>query len=195
MVVTITKKYLGEIYLPTGQIVANDPLVLFETEPFTVTVEPGHYPVSISVAHFPDNGYGEDRRVAIAMLKISNNKPIRWEMAMVSDEQRLENMKMDEFLGYGVDSGTGGFMDKAIADKLDELAKKDNYVLDKFEDELNGTYVHTYSYMLVDALGEGHKSVAAFSSGFGDGCYPSYFGFDENDKPCALVTDFCIIDF
>ena len=55
--VTLVKKDLGEIYLATGQIVANDPLVLFENKPYTVSVSAGHYPVSISVAHFSDNGY------------------------------------------------------------------------------------------------------------------------------------------
>jgi hypothetical protein len=112
--VILKKQDLGELYLPTGKIVANDPCAFFETEPFTVAVEPGSYPVSISVTHMFD-----DKRVALAMLKFSDNPPVRWEAAL-TEEQSLDELDDDDF-GYGVDSGTGGFMDKSVADKKPSL--------------------------------------------------------------------------
>jgi Protein of unknown function (DUF4241) len=33
-----------------------------------------------------------------------------------------------------------------------------------------------------------------FPSGYGDGTYPSYIGYDEYGKICRLVTDFLIMD-
>jgi len=194
---SINKQVLGDLQLATGQIVANDPFVCFETDPFTVTVTPGSYPVSISVVHLPCNGYGEDKRVALAMIKFSDKKPVRWEMALTNEKQaeELDTIKEGNFFGYGVDSGTGGFMDKTVADKLAEQEKSGEYIYDKFEDEFNAAYAHTYSYILADATGSGDNDFVAFSSGFGDGCYPSYFAFDGDGEPCALVTDFCAIDF
>ncbi|MCL1895803.1 MAG: DUF4241 domain-containing protein [Clostridiales bacterium] len=192
--ITLTKLSLGDLYLSTGLIVANDPFVCFETEPFTISVEPGHYPVTISVAHYPiRETVGEDRRVALAMLRFSDQKPVRWEMAVTSEKQAagLSELGEDDFFGYGVDSGTGGFMDKAVADKIAKDTDTDFY--EKFEEELEATYVHTYNYLLCSAYGGEHKDFACFSSGWGDGSYPSYFGFDDEGRPCSLVTDFCIL--
>ncbi len=82
-------------------------------------------------------------------------------------------------------------MDKAIADKITEL---DTNVYDEFEEQFDKTYIHTYSYAIGSITGGEHNEVAAFSSGYGDGCYPSYFGLDEAGKPCALVTDFLVLE-
>jgi hypothetical protein len=37
--------------------------------------------------------------------------------------------------------------------------------------------------------------IIAFSSGLGDGRYSTYIGYDENSKPCRLLTDFDIVDW
>ena len=37
-------------------------------------------------------------------------------------------------------------------------------------------------------------NIIAFSSGWGDGCYPSYWGYDAADQRVALVTDFGVLD-
>ncbi|WP_317615143.1 MULTISPECIES: DUF4241 domain-containing protein [Bacillus] len=36
--------------------------------------------------------------------------------------------------------------------------------------------------------------IAMFTTGFGDGMYPSFWGLDENGEPACLVTDFLIMD-
>jgi hypothetical protein len=36
--------------------------------------------------------------------------------------------------------------------------------------------------------------VIVFSSGWGDGSYPSYFGLDAEGTPLVLMTDFQILD-
>jgi len=192
--ITLTKMELGNLYLATGQIVANDPYICFETTPFIITEKPGYYPVSISITHYKHTG-SEDKRVALALLKLSDKKPVRWEMALTSENtaEELEKLGKDEFFGYGVDSGTGGFMDKTVAEKLAAGAGANVY--DKIAKEFNASYVPTYSYLLCSAIGGEHKDFACFSSGWGDGCYPSYFGFDEEGNPCALVTDFCILPY
>ena len=37
-------------------------------------------------------------------------------------------------------------------------------------------------------------NVIGFSSGFGDGAYPSWFGLDANGDPLVLLTDFGILE-
>ena len=34
----------------------------------------------------------------------------------------------------------------------------------------------------------------AFTSGYGDGSYGSYWGFDDNDEVVCLVTDFLVLN-
>ncbi len=37
---------------------------------------------------------------------------------------------------------------------------------------------------------ESQANVIAFSSGWGDGIYPTYFGYDEQGNVVCAVTDF-----
>ena len=213
--ITLKKIDMGELYLESGEIVAADPFVLFEIDSFKVTVPRGSYNVSIFIAEMAPISLPEppepkglkkffnkkkektvpvdaapDKRVALACLKFSDKKAISWEMAMTGKEKFSDNMKDDSFFGYGVDSGTGGFMDKIIADKLSSY----DDLYSEVSDEMDKTYEHTYSYILTNITKCGKNDFAAFSSGWGDGAYPSYFGFDEDGKPCVLVTDFMIIE-
>ena len=55
--------------------------------------------------------------------------------------------------------------------------------------EMDKTYVHTWSW-LDTALGDGN--LIAFSSGYGDGLYATYAGFDADGEVSAVVTDFGI---
>lgn len=185
---SLTKINMGLLNLPTGKIVANDPCCFYELDEFTTTVQPGQYPVSISIGRYPSN----DKRVALAMIRFSDDKPIKWEMALVK-EQSTENLKDtdDGYFGYGVDSGTGGFMDKQAADKICE---RNFDIYELFKEQFESTYVHTYNYAIGNIDGGAGNDVAAFSSGWGDGCYPSYFGFNESGEPCVLVTDFLILN-
>ena len=105
---------LGELYLPTGKIVANDPCCLFEGTPFTRTVPPGSYPVNLWVWEG-----GGDKRVAFAGLRFREGAPVRFEMALLAGQDTAE-LSEDGFYGYGVDSGTGGFMDEQTFLRLTE---------------------------------------------------------------------------
>ena len=69
---------MGKIKLPTGKIVANDPLIAEETEPFTICVTPGEYPVMLYVNH--SDG---DQRVAFAEIRFLEDMPVRFAPALV----------------------------------------------------------------------------------------------------------------
>ena len=179
---------LGELYLPTGKIVANDPCCLFEGTPFTRTVPPGSYPVNLWVWEG-----GGDKRVAFAGLRFREGAPVRFEMALLAGQDTAE-LSEDGFYGYGVDSGTGGFMDEQTFLRLTEgLEEWEGGIFSALDDALEKSYVDTYSAANV-RLPDSEYNVAAFSSGWGDGGYPSYWGFDAEGQLCCLMTDFCILD-
>ncbi len=179
---------LGKLALPTGKIIANDPLCLFETEPFVKSVPPGNYPVMLYIYHC-----NTDQRVAFAEIRFSENMPVKYEPAITA-EQDAATLERDEFFGYGVDSGTGCFMDEQACQKLLQLTDDlEDGILPEFNQKLEKSYIDTYcaaNYTL-----PGIKcNVAAFSTGYGDGAYPSYWGYDKSGKVCCLITDFCIIE-
>ena len=62
--VVLRPRAAGELVLTTGRVVACDPAVSPETEPFAVALPAGAHPVTLSVAHFDDG----DQRVAGAMV-------------------------------------------------------------------------------------------------------------------------------
>jgi Protein of unknown function (DUF4241) len=181
----LTLHDLGELVLPTGQVVACDPFVVSKNEePFTVRVRPGRYPVSVNVARFDS----DDQRVAYSILRLSDAAPVRWEMALLPG-QSADGLKDDEFHGYGVDSGTGCFMDVEAARILAVGSNWENEHHEALE-EMNKTYVHTWAWVNTVLDPARSANVVAFSSGYGDGTYPSYWGYDANGQVACLVTDF-----
>ncbi|MBE6754781.1 MAG: DUF4241 domain-containing protein [Ruminococcaceae bacterium] len=177
---------MGELRLPTGEIVANDPCCMFETKPFTRKVPAGAYPAEIWVLHSAD----DDKRIAFAALRFSDAEAVSFEMAIV-DGVDVSKMEENEYFGYGVDAGTGCFMD-AAACKVLLAAYNEDYELPVLAEPLEASYVDTYSAANVE-LGEG-QNIVAFSTGWGDGAYPSYWGLDKDCEICCLITDFCIVE-
>lgn len=186
----IFKPYeVGELILTSGRLVACDPLVNPNSDPFEITLTPGRYPVILSVAH---NKKNNGQRVAYAMLRLSDRTPTRWELATVPGED-LSLLPEGKIFGYGVDAGTGCFMDADVAQIIDDsiYAETENEILVyQLLDMLEKTSKHTWCWadMRVDA--ESQANVIAFSSGWGDGIYATYFGYDAEDNIVSVVTDF-----
>jgi Protein of unknown function (DUF4241) len=180
---------IGDMVARSGQIVACDPFVDPQTAAFSVCLSPGRYPVVLSVAHFDDR----DQRVAYAALKISDSKPCHWEMAHLPD-QDITALEENHIFCYGVDSGTGCFMDVEAAHALNTKMDADDNYFETLIGEMEKTYVHTWSWANVEMDPVTKANVMMFSSGLGDGCYASYFAFDQGHHPVLLVTDFGVFD-
>lgn len=183
----IRRQDLGMLLLPTGRVAANDPCCFFEKEPFTRTVAPGEYPVRLFILETSD-----DKRVAFAAVCFSEHVPQQFEPALTGG-QDPSGLAGDEFFGYGVDSGTGAFMDASACDVYEALlGQSEDSIYPPLDKALDESYVYTYSVANVP-LPESGCNIVAFSSGWGDGSYPSYWGLDGQGEICCLVTDFLII--
>ncbi len=184
--ITLHHHTLGELVLTSGKVVACDPFVNPEGTPFAVQVSPGRYPVIVSVAALAKTN---DQRIAYAMLKVSDQLPARWEMA-TTEGQNINELEEDEIFCYPVDSGTGCFMDTQAGQHLLQRGKEGT---DQLLGIMNQTYMLTWSRadMRVDDVTG--ANIIAFSSGWGDGCYASYWGYDADGKIACLVTDFGVL--
>jgi hypothetical protein len=189
---TLHLQTLGELVVTSGHIVACDPLVMPDTPPLAETVPLGRYPVVLSVAELPSG----DQRVACALLRLSDHLAVRWEMA-VPQGKTLSSLKPGYIFGYGVDAGTGCFMDADTSRALEArpIQMGVGYVeSDELLDTLNRTSVPTWSWANLIMDNATGANVIAFSTGWGDGFYPSYWGYDAASQRVALVTDFGVLD-
>lgn len=180
--VTVTE--LGEIDVPGGAVMAMDPLTFLEPAPLALKLMPGSYPVYLWFDK------ADPTRPAMAELRISGCRPTRWMNARVEGMTGLSDIFAGD-LGYPVDAGTGAFADLAVLEAAGAL------------DEGGEEHYERWAQPIINALsdytvpgrimGENGNRYAVFSSGWGDGIYASYWGFDDTECPCALVTDFGVL--
>ena len=174
--ITIEVKKLGDLIVRSGRVTVCDPLAPSVVLDLARTVPKGKHPVEVAVAKI-----GKDQRVALGCVRFGKGKPVRWEMATARG-QNAKKLGPDEFFGYGVDAGTGCFVDTKAMKRL-ESEETGEAIFEALEK----TRVYTWAWANV-ALGD--ANVVAFSSGFGDGFYGSYWGLGAKDEVIALVTDF-----
>lgn len=184
--VTLELKEIGSVELPSGHLVSTDPFVTHDAA-LLIEFPGGTYPVTVAIMH-----QGTDQRVAFARLQLSTSAISSWKMAMTSPENDVTKLKPGHIFGFGVDSGTASFMDQGVATAL--VNGKD---YEKFQDELmarlDETYVHTWSWATMPVPST-NGNLVAFSSGYGDGIYATYVGFDTQGNPVCAVIDFGILD-
>jgi Protein of unknown function (DUF4241) len=176
----VTVREVGNLVVTSGRIVVCDPCYGSGKRPLARTIPTGRYPVLLSFA---------DGRIACAMLRIRRTKPVRWEMA-VWPGQDPTDIEGDQFFGYGVDAGTGSFLDADQDRYLDQLSEEEGPLFDHDARTPKDPFAGEWAERVFDEKG---GNLIAFSSGYGDGRYPSYWGLDANDEPVCLVTDFNIL--
>jgi hypothetical protein len=172
---------IGKIKIETGKIIAGDPVVLFDAIPFTQSFPIGEFPIQLAIARTIN-----DERVAFSRILFSDSTVSKWDFAL-SGKQTAIPIGEDSIYCYGVDAGTGVFIDSIACVAFNE---KDHSEWEKVfinMGEENGYKGHTYDF-------DGHNLVA-FSTGWGDGCYATYIGFDKNGNVCQLLTDFGLVSW
>lgn len=168
----------GKLRMPSGRLVAADPAFLdADAEHFTVTVPPGEYRVEVSVIRFVDEPAHE--RVAAAKLVVADAPVATWETALWPGQNALF-LGDGEFYGYGVDSGTGCFADAAALPE-----EMDDDLLEKFEE------VDPYVDVTLDGT---DGNIIAFTTGWGDGSYPTWIGRAADGTTVCFVTDMLVLN-
>jgi hypothetical protein len=178
---------LPSLHLPSGQIVACDPLVFPEASALEPVVAPGEYPVYLTIAEIET-----DQRVAFARVQFQANRPRYWRH-ISQPGQDIESLGPEEFFGYPVDSGTGCFMDALTGQKLLERMKQEENYFEDIIEQMAKNYCDTWNWADIHPASTNHN-VLCFSSGYGDGSYPSYLGISETGTAVCLLTDFQVFD-
>lgn len=181
---TTSVERIAELELPTGTIVACDPLTGSDGAPaFTRTVPPGRYPVDVCVAQI------EPGHVRIAAIRVvfQPGVPVTWSPAETTGPDDLVDH------GYGVDAGTGCFMDTRARDLL---VASNHARLDRTDDDQEDSLIAELGdreWLDHHPAPDRSENVVIVHSGWGDGIYDSVWGLDASGKPVWLVTDFAVL--
>ncbi|MEO8148578.1 MAG: DUF4241 domain-containing protein [Bacteroidia bacterium] len=182
--VAFTAVEIGRIKIESGKIIACDPIVMNHGMPFTQMFPIGEFPVQLALMQ-----ENKDARVAFSRIIFSNDSVSKWECALTNGQSPTSITGMNIYC-YGVDGGIGMFIDE-LADK--DFVKKGNAEwYEAFVKNFQNNYRNSWSYVFPKF--DGHN-LAAFSTGYGDGCYATYIGFNSKNEPCRLLTDFGIIEW
>ncbi len=194
---------IGQIQLPTGKIIAGDPFFTQSIKPFVRSVNPGSYPVKIYIAEIEPEHY----RIAYAKIKFQPKIATNWILAVTNDIKIdvLSKLKDGEYFGFPVDSGLGCFTDEktneVFLSKISRFYSENpnkNYYDDLLAEEFNKySSKSKYSRDLGDwnnhiLSNTSHLNVMMFASGWGDGYYPAYWGYDDKQETVELTIDFLI---
>jgi hypothetical protein len=115
----------------------------------------------------------------------------------VTAQADLATLKPGYIFGYPVDAGTGSFSDKAAGEAVTRMVNEGKlereYSQAWIDDgEIAGKARGMNFYLDVAA---GSANIIMFGSGWGDGFYASYFGYDAQGEVAALITDFQVMDW
>lgn len=155
----------GPLVLPTGSIVAGDPILDPWNKPFTVKVPPDSYPVLVSLIR---------DEVALVMVHFAEGSPVRWQASRPRS--------------FIVDSATGCLMDERVCRLLRRKAESGAYekFVRRFDNALAENNGLWGKYCLDPDSG---ANVFLFRTWGGDGSFPSFFGYDSNGNVICLVID------
>ena len=179
---------LGPVTLPTGRVVACDPLTDAEdAPPFLVEVPPGRYALHAWVVALHRGGAEADRRTAALQLVIAGDPAARWEPALTADQDAVR-LGPDAYFGFPVDAGVATLADEAAVRALaawDDDRLEDVYIPARFPPAPTA----------IDAVTDEptRANVITVSSGWGDGVYPTFVGYTTDGRVASFVTDFMLI--
>jgi hypothetical protein len=188
--VTVSIVEAGAVHLPTGRVAVADPAFLHaEGCVLMRRVPEGRYGVRLSLATFEETG---DARVGLAWIEFSNARPVRWEGARF-EPTRVFGAPVER-ASFGVDSATACFASAEAAEALREvMARGWREWFDALAECLQeGPGTTSWGRADVDAA-RGLNAVV-FSSGWGDGSYACWWGFDAQGEVCRLLVDLAVYE-
>lgn len=185
----------GNIVLTSGKLVASDPLITSEMPPFMTDFPIGEFPVLVHKEI-------ESNCIAYVEMVFKKAEIATWKLA-TSDGQNMTELEEGEIYGFPVESGMGCLMDFETQENLILL---EQHLFKRKGDEFMGIYeefFHEHFFQEEGAVNqfsflkpheEKPGNLFAFETGYGEGFYASYIGFDKNEIPVKVVCEFIEIN-
>ena len=198
---------MGEIPLPTGQVMAGDPFGYLDCPDATPYFQPrpvpqGSFPVEAAVL-LPQEGDSEDwPRYAAVRVRFREEKAAVYEEALLGGEQ-LALLEEGQYFGFDVNSGLAAICDQETQEAYRLFCDRwyqENPQGDLYRDYFEPLFLESWKKAPLYQREKGdwlnwtipgtRLSMAIVQSGYGDGAYPAYFGYGEDGELCQLVVQF-----
>lgn len=181
----------GKIHLPSGKLVACDPLITHDMKEFVIHFPVGDFPVFVHKER-------DSNCIAYVEIVFQNEEATTFKMA-TTEGQHIEDLQGEEVFGYPVESGMGCFMDAETQDSLNHLEnrlfhRKGADFMGIYEEFFHGHFfdengaIDQFAFLKPDEEKPGN--IFAFETGYGDGFYASYIGFGAENQPVKIITEF-----
>ncbi len=166
----------GRLVAPSGRLVVADAARLWDSRPLKVAIGAGRHPVVLTLLRYEDG----DERIAAARVVLSDGAVSAWRAA----KPEL----------FEVQSGTAAFCDGGTVARMAAGPAKARGAFDrKLEQQIEANYRDTRSWAELVVEPRGGANAVACSSGFGDGGYGCYLGYDAKEKLVCVLADFGLL--
>lgn len=198
-----TRFYLtiGKVDCPTGKIVVADPLAYLPTNKYcpvlAIQIPAGEYPVEIAICQ----GDGLGLRMCTVRLKIKKTKAVSYRLAEPTEESAAFRAKDGIVSGFPVDAGMISLCDEQVAGEYRDFIAawykehpRGNHYDDYFAAQFKESYERLPQYQrdggdFIEWENPKTKNkLVMVASGFGDGFYQSYWGYDAANTVCELIV-------
>lgn len=192
---------MGTVNFPSGEIIVCDPLTYLdiESEPYFTKVPKGEFPVDTLVVEVEEDHF----RYAATRIKFSDKKAVKHIEALLGYED-LTELGEDEYFGFTVESGLATIVDVATRDQFCDFVNRWDYENDEdknlYDDffaaefkrsfEKNPQFQREGGDWINMKIPNTDADLPMIQTGFGDGTYPVYFGYDENNEVCEIVMQY-----
>lgn len=192
---------IGTADFPTGQVIVADPLAYLPQGKFSPVLEKeipaGSHRVDVALCRNEYVGV----RICTARLKLTDAQAVRYELAKPTPETAAAGNGKEAFAGFPVDAGMMCFCDRQTAGEFQSFLQAwhsthegknhyDDYFAKFFADSFQQYPAYQREggdFIQWENPDTGRRMVMA-ASGFGDGFYQSFWGYDDQNALCELIV-------
>ena len=192
---------IGNADFPTGRVVLADPLAYLPSGKYTpelkINIKEGTYPVYIATYENEDIGI----RMCTTKLKLKDSKAVRYLCAEETEESSIRTRENEFISGFPVDAGMMTICDAKVALEYRKFLKnwyEENPDKNHYDDYFASYFMESYKKFpdvqrksgdfIEWKNPENDYRMIMTSSGFGDGFYQGYIGYDEEKEMCEIIV-------
>lgn len=186
---------LGTLKVNSGRLLACDPFV-YLTDGLVVDLEPGTYPVRVTVADVSEEQDGSHLREAYLSLVLRDGAISSFAPLVPAGQEPPQPGK---FYAVGVDAGTVAFVDDVSALTLMPPGDWDNEIFDTgrpdswFAQMDAGSPLPAGYANITLPLARNGENIVISHSGWGDGFYPVVCAYDSSGRLIGVHIDLAVV--
>jgi hypothetical protein len=183
---TIRSKQIALLHVPNGRLSVADVFFTFDTQALDIQVEPGDYPVVLSLIRTGNNDWEEN---AASKVVFADGEVVRWERAFYEGD-KPEDFGEGMISAFATDSATAAFFSPESGQEFTERMDTD---FDAYLQEIidvTAAHQNEGSWAVLYPKADSPNNLVAFAPGYKDGRYGSYLGYDAEGKLLCVVAEF-----